>query len=60
MQSLLQATPTQVEILNFQTFTTEYVAKRYSVNQKTIRDHKREHADEIIELKISAHGQRLS
>lgn len=49
MQSLLQATPAQVEILNFQTFTTEYVAKRYSVNQKTIRDHKREHADEIIE-----------
>ena len=49
MQSLLQTEPTRVEILNFQTFTTEFVASRYGVSPKTIREHKREHADEIIE-----------
>ena len=49
MQSLFQTELTQVEILNFQTFTSEYVAQRYGVSEKTIRDHKREHADEIVE-----------
>nr|DAW80189.1 MAG TPA: GENERAL CONTROL PROTEIN GCN4 PROTEIN, ALPHA/BETA COILED COIL.35A [Caudoviricetes sp.] len=39
----------QVEILNFQTFTTDYVAKRYGTSVTNIRDHKREHADEILE-----------
>ena len=49
MQSLFQTAPTQVEILNFQTFTTEYVAERYGVSTTNIKVHKREHADEIIE-----------
>ncbi|WP_107811643.1 hypothetical protein [Campylobacter concisus] len=49
MQSLFQTELAQVEILNFQTFTSEYVAQRYGVSEKTIRDHKREHADEIVE-----------
>ena len=49
MQSLFQTEPAQVEILNFKTFTSEYVAERYGVSEKTIRDHKREHADEIVE-----------
>ena len=49
MQSLFQVEPAQVEILNFQTFTTEYVAKRYGTSETNIRDHKREHADEIVE-----------
>ena len=49
MQSLFQTEQTQVEILNFQTFTTEYVAKRYGTSVTNIRDHKREHADEIVE-----------
>ncbi|EKU10093.1 hypothetical protein [Campylobacter showae] len=49
MQSLFQTEPTQVEILNFQTFTTEYVAERYGVSTTNIKVHKREHADEIIE-----------
>lgn len=48
MQSLFQTEPTQVEILNFQTFTTEYVAERYGTSVTNIKDHKREHADEII------------
>lgn len=49
MQSLFQAEPKQVEILNFQTFTTEYVANRYGTSVTNIKDHKREHADEIVE-----------
>ena len=49
MQSLFQAELTQVEILNFQTFTTEYVAERYGTSVTNIKDHKREHADEIVE-----------
>lgn len=49
MQSLFQTEPTQVEILNFQTFTTEYVANRYGTSVTNIKDHKREHADEIVE-----------
>ena len=49
MQSLFQTEPTQVEILNFQTFTTEYVAERYGVSTTNIKVHKREHADEIVE-----------
>lgn len=49
MQSLFQTEPAKVEILNFKTFTSEYVAERYGVSEKTIRDHKREHADEIVE-----------
>ena len=49
MQSLFQTEPAQVEILNFKTFTSEYMAERYGVSEKTIRDHKREHADKIVE-----------
>nr|DAR65295.1 MAG TPA: N BRO family, N-terminal domain [Caudoviricetes sp.] len=49
MQSLFQTEPTQVEILNFQTFTTEYVAERYGVSTTNIKVHKCEHADEIVE-----------
>lgn len=49
MQSLFQVELTQVEILNFQTFTTEYVAERYGTSVTNIKDHKREHADEIVE-----------
>ncbi|WP_169763900.1 hypothetical protein [Campylobacter mucosalis] len=41
--------PAQVEIQNFQTFTTEYVADRYGISKQTIRDHKRLHADELVE-----------
>ncbi len=39
----------QVEILNFKTFTAEYVAKHYGVSESTLREHKRKHADEILE-----------
>ena len=49
MQSLFQVEQTQVEILNFQTFTTEYVAERYGTSVTKIKDHKCEHADEIVE-----------
>lgn len=49
MNTLEKKDSSQVEILNFQTFTTEYVAKRYGTSVTNIRDHKREHADEIFE-----------
>ena len=49
MQSLFQTEPAQVEILNFLTFTTDYVAKRYSTTVNNIKEHKRLHADEIVE-----------
>lgn len=49
MNSLFETSNPQVEILNFQTFTTEYVAERYGTSVTNIRDHKREHADEIVE-----------
>ena len=49
MQVLLIQPNTQVEIINFQTFTTEYVAKRYGVDTSAITNHKRRHADEIID-----------
>ena len=49
MQELSLFANTQAEILNFQTFTTEYVAKRYGTSEANIRTHKREHADEIVE-----------
>ena len=49
MQDLFTQSNPQVEILNFQTFTTEYVAKRYGTSEANIRIHKREHADEIVE-----------
>lgn len=48
MNALEKKDSSQVEILNFQTFTTEYVAKRYGTSVTNIRDHKREHADEIF------------
>ena len=48
MQTLFTQPSTQVEILNFQTFSTEYVAKRYGTSEANIRIHKREHADEIV------------
>lgn len=49
MNSLCPQSNTQVEILNFKTFTSEYVAERYGVSKQTIIDHKRNHADEIID-----------
>ena len=49
MQDLLIQPNTQVEIINFQTFTTEYVAKRYGVDTSVITNHKRRHAEEIID-----------
>lgn len=49
MQDLLIQPNTQVEIINFQTFTTEYVAKRYRVDASAITNHKRRHAEEIID-----------
>lgn len=49
MQTLFTQPSTQVEILNFQTFSTEYVAKRYGTSEANIRIHKRLHADEIVE-----------
>lgn len=49
MQTLFTQPSTQVEILNFQTFSTEYVSKRYGTSEANIRIHKREHADEIVE-----------
>lgn len=49
MQTLFTQPSTQVEILNFQTFSTEYIAKRYGTSEANIRIHKREHADEIVE-----------
>jgi hypothetical protein len=49
MNSFFENGTSQVEILNFQTFTTEYVAKRYGTSETNIRDHKREHTDEIVE-----------
>lgn len=49
MNSLFPQSNTQVKILNFQTFVTEYVSKRYGVSKQTIIDHKRNHANEIID-----------
>ncbi|WP_298054324.1 hypothetical protein [uncultured Campylobacter sp.] len=49
MNSLFENNNPQVEILNFQTFSTEYVAERYGVSTTAIREHKRLHADEMIE-----------
>ena len=49
MQELSLFANSQVEILNFQTFTTEYVAERYGVSERTILAHKARHADEIVE-----------
>lgn len=39
----------EVEILNFQTFTNEYVAKNYGISEVTIRNHKKLHTDELVE-----------
>lgn len=49
MQELSLFTNSQVEILNFQTFTSEYVAQRYGVSVSNIKEHKRKHADEIVD-----------
>ena len=49
MRELSLFANTQVEILNFQTFTSEYVAERYGVSERTILAHKTRHADEIVE-----------
>ena len=49
MNSLFTQPNTQVKILNFQTFTTEYVAERYGTTTINVRAHKRLHADEIVE-----------
>lgn len=49
MQEVSIFTTPQVEILNFQTFAAEYVAKQYGVSESTLREHKRKHADEIVE-----------
>jgi hypothetical protein len=48
MQELSLFTNPQVEILNFQTFTSEYVAQRYGVSVSNIKEHKRKHPDEIV------------
>ena len=48
MQELSLFTNSQVEILNFQTFTSEYVAQRYGVSVSNIKEHKRKHPDEIV------------
>lgn len=45
----LSLSSTQVEISNFQTFTTEYVAEHYGVSVTNIKIHKSEHADEIVD-----------
>lgn len=50
MQELSLFANSQVEIINFQTFTTEYVAQRYGVSVSNIKEHKRKHADEIVEV----------
>lgn len=49
MNSLFSQPTAQVEILNFQTLATDYVAERYGVSETTIRSHKKLHADEIVE-----------
>ena len=49
MQDLFAQSNVKVEILNFQTFTTEYVAQRYGVSTDAIKDHKKRHTDEIVE-----------
>ena len=49
MQDLFTQSNIQVEILNFQTFTSEYVAEHYGVDVSAITNHKRRHADEIVE-----------
>ncbi|CAD7288262.1 hypothetical protein [Campylobacter suis] len=49
MNSLFSQQISQVEILNFQTFTTEYVSEHYGISKQTVIDHKRNHTDEIIE-----------
>jgi|GEM_PF-5294414 hypothetical protein len=49
MNSLFKNDSSHAEILNFQTFSTEYVAERYSVSTTAIREHKRLHADEMVE-----------
>lgn len=49
MQELSLFANSQVEILNFQNFTTEYVAEHYGVSERTILAHKARHADEIVE-----------
>ena len=49
MQELSLFANSQVEILNFQNFTTEYVAEHYGVSERTILAHKARHADESVE-----------
>ena len=49
MRELITQPTSQVENLNFKTFTTEYVAKRYNVNERAILTHKTRHTDEIME-----------
>lgn len=49
MQELSLFANSQVKILNYQNFTTEYVAERYGVSERTILAHKARHADEIVE-----------
>jgi hypothetical protein len=49
MNSLFSQPTAQVEILNFQTLATDYVAERYGVSETSIRSHKKLHADEIVE-----------
>lgn len=49
MNLFQQTQNTQIEVLDFKTFSNEYVANRYSINEATIRSHKKLHADEIVE-----------
>ena len=49
MNLFQQTQNTQIEVLDFKTFSNEYVANRYNINEATIRSHKKLHADEIVE-----------
>ena len=49
MNLFQQTQNTQIKVLDFKTFSNEYVANRYGINEATIRSHKKLHADEIVE-----------
>ncbi|OCS09370.1 hypothetical protein CFTD6783_08365 [Campylobacter fetus subsp. testudinum] len=49
MQNLFTQPTAQVEILDFQTFSNNYVAKRYGIDSNSLLKAKNRHLDEIIE-----------
>ena len=49
MRELSLFANTQVEILNFQTFTTEYIAERYGVSERKIIETKTSPEEAIVE-----------